>query len=201
MKDYPRKALMITWLTYFAVAIYQLFSNDALVFPSPINAIVVLGISIYSTLSEYRTALKSERTGILLFSFSSIVMFLSDSFMMSIFLEHEIVSDWLTSPYLLLTQELALLALLTSLLVIAYHVSKIKKIFGLLYLVLFSALVILGFFDVNLEALVVLILVGLMSLTLALVYRHQLTSATNALLYLWVIQVSINCFEYWNLNL
>jgi hypothetical protein len=201
MKDYPRKALMITWLTYFAFAIYQLFSNDALVFPSPINTLVIFGVTAISVVNEFKSALKFERLGLLMFLFSAIIMFLSDSFMMSIFLDHEIVNDWFSSSFLLFVQNLALLALLSSLLVIAFNLSKIKKYYGLFFALSFITLVLLGFIDVNFEALFVQTIVGLACLILAVTHRQQITSATNALLYLWVIQVSIACFEYWNLNL
>jgi hypothetical protein len=201
MQDYPRKALMITWLTYFAFGFYQLFSNDALVFPSPINAVVVLGISLYALFAEFKNALKSERLGLILFLFSAITMFLSDSFMMSIFLKHEIVSDWFSSPYLLIAQNLALITLLGSLLVIAINLAKVNKLYVWLYSVLFLTLVILGFVDVSIEALLVLILVGILSLIIALKHREHVSSAIIALLYLWVIHVSIACFEFWNLNL
>jgi len=201
MKDYPRKALMITWLTYFAFGLFQLFSNDALVFPSPINALVILGISFYAILREFKNALKYERLGLLMFLFSAVVMFLSDSFMMSMFLNHEIVSDWFTSPYLLLAQNIGLLTLLGSLLVIGHYLAQFKKIYGIVYAIFFGALVFLGFFDVKIEALVVLFMVGALSLVLALMHRQQIPSATHALLYLWAIHVSISCFEYWNLNL
>ena len=201
MKDYPRKALLITWLTYFSFGLFQLFTNDALVFPSPINALVMFGVSAYSLIREYFGAIKFERFGLFMFVFSSLVMFLSDSFMMSIFLNHEIVSDWFTSPYLLLAQNLGLLALLSSLLVVAFHLSKIKKLYGLVYVLFFATLVIFGFFDVKIEALFVLVFVGIVSLVLATMHREQLPSATTALLYLWGLNVSIACFEYWNLNL
>jgi hypothetical protein len=93
------------------------------------------------------------------------------------------------------------MALLGSLLVIAFHLSKIKKFYGLFFAISFITLVLLGFIDVNFEALFVQIIVGLACLILAVTHRQQTPSATNALLYLWVIQVSIACFEYWNLNL
>lgn len=201
MKDYPRKALMIIWLTYFAFAIFQLFSNDAMVFPSPINTLVILGITVYSTYQEFKEALKFERLGLLMFLFAAVVMFLSDSFIMSIFLNHEIVNEWFSSIALLLAQNMALLALLSSLLIVGYHLSKIRRQYGFLFVFSFLSLTILGFLDVNFEALFVQIFVGLLCLVLAISHRQQISNGTNALLYLWVIQVSIACFEYWNLNL
>lgn len=201
MKDYPRKALLIIWLTYFSFALFQLFTNDTLIFPTPMNAIVLLGIAFYVLFQEFRSATQFERFGLLLFLFFAIILLISDSFMLSLFLNHEMVSDMFLSPVLIIAQNLGLLALLGSLLVIAYYLGPINKVYAFFYSLFFATLCVLGFVDVHFEALIVLTAVGALSLILVNLYRQKIPSATAALMYLWVIHVSISCFEFWNMNL
>lgn len=203
MNLYQRKTLVIILSINLIFGLQQYLLNQAVVFPSPINSIVFLFATIFFLFKTILNSTRLEKLVMLLFLLSAFIQFASDSFVLEIPFanQHQSVSEWVNSSFFYMTQILGAMLLLSTLLILAFELRKIKVTYFYITLVLFITLVILAFFKIPLEPLIVLGLTcGFLQFVL-IKHNEALLAGISAAMHLWIIYFANEMFEYWNLML
>ena len=203
MNRYQRKTLFVILAINVVFGLQQFFINQAVVFPSPINAVVFIVATLFFFVKTFFSASKLEKLLLLMFVLVAVIQFISDSFVMEIALSsnHEQVYDWINSWAYQWMQILGVGLLLATIPIIAHAIRGIGPVYFYALLACFALLVLLAFFKISLEPLFVLGLISFLFVSLLWKHNEQILSGVSAAMYLWIIFFFHEVFDYWNLSL
>lgn len=203
MNRYQRKTLFVILAINVVFGLQQFFINQAVVFPSPINAVVFIVATLFFFVKTFFSASKLEKLLLLMFVLVAVIQFISDSFVMEIALSsnHEQVYDWINSWAYQWMQILGVGLLLATIPIIAHAIRSIRHVYFYALLACFALLVLLAFFKISLEPLFVLGLISFLFVSLLWKHNEQILSGVSAAMYLWIIFFFHEAFDYWNLSL
>jgi hypothetical protein len=203
MNRYQRKTLFVILAINVVFGLQQFFINQAVVFPSPINAVVFIVATLFFFVKTFFSASKLEKLLLFLFVLVAAIQFISDSFVMEIALSsnHEQVYDWINSWAYQWMQILGVGLLLATIPIIAHAIRGIRLVYFYALLACFALLVLLAFFKISLEPLFVLGLISFLFVSLLWKHNEQILSGVSASMYLWIIFFFHEAFDYWNLSL
>jgi len=203
MNPYQRKTLLIVLAINIVFGLQQYLINQAVVFPSPINAIVFLFASVFFFFKAFFKGTKLEKLLLSMFVLVAGIQLFSDSFVMEIAFSsnHEQVYDWINSKAYMSLQTIGVVLLLATVPIIAYAMRDIDKKYFFAGLGSFVLLLVLAFFKVPLEPLIALGLLALLFFVVLIKHNQQILAGVSAAMHLWLIFFFNELFEYWNLSL
>ncbi len=203
MNIYQRKTLFVILAVNVVFGLQQYLMNQAIVFPSPINAIVFLLATFFFIFKSFLSGTKFEKLLLLLFGLVAIIKIATDSFIMEFAFSgsHEQVYEWINSDLFRLLQTLGVGLLLISIPIIANELRQIHFIYFISTLLCFIFLFALAFINISIEPLFGLGLLSGLFWFVLIKHQEQILVGVSASMYLWIIFFFHEAFEYWNLSL
>lgn len=203
MNHYQRKALFVVIAINVVFGLHQYFINEAVVFPSPINPLIFLLVTVFFCAKLVFKSTWLEKCLMMLFLLVATIQFLSDSFTLEIFSrgEHTTIYKWMNSMFFGVVQFIGVVSLLITLPLVAYHLKTINRFYFYIFLFFTTVLTLLAFINMPFDPLLLLGAVACMMIYVIRKHGNAVLEGVRAAMHLWILYFIHEFFEYWNLLL